>query len=37
MQEAEESTPHTVDVASGLNRAAFSIGIALGSILGGRP
>lgn len=32
---AERFTPNAVDVASGLNIAAFNIGIALGSILGG--
>lgn len=32
---AEKFTPNAVDVASGLNIAAFNIGIALGSILGG--
>ncbi len=35
VQKAEEYTPHAVDVASGLNIAAFNVGIALGSILGG--
>ncbi|WP_020209793.1 MFS transporter [Gilvimarinus chinensis] len=32
---AEKYTPNAVDVASGLNIAAFNIGIALGAILGG--
>lgn len=32
---AEKYTPKAVDVASGLNIAAFNIGIALGSIIGG--
>jgi len=32
---AEKFTPNAVDVASGLNIAAFNIGIALGSVLGG--
>ncbi|WOI36537.1 MFS transporter [Alteromonas sp. CI.11.F.A3] len=32
---AERYTPNAVDVASGLNIAAFNIGIALGSVLGG--
>lgn len=36
VQKAEEYTPHAVDVASGLNIAAFNVGIALGSILGGQ-
>ena len=31
---AEKFTPNAVDVASGLNIAAFNIGIALGSVLG---
>lgn len=35
VQLAKKYTPHAVDVASGLNIAAFNIGIALGSILGG--
>lgn len=35
MQLAEKFTPNAVDVASGLNIAAFNIGIALGSIVGG--
>lgn len=34
VQKAEEYTPSAVDVASGLNIAAFNIGIALGSIIG---
>ncbi|CNI09142.1 putative drug efflux protein [Yersinia kristensenii] len=36
VQKAEEYTPYSVDIASGLNIAAFNIGIALGSILGGQ-
>lgn len=36
VQKAEEYTPSAVDVASGLNIAAFNIGIALGSIIGGQ-
>ncbi len=36
VQKAEEYTPNAVDVASGLNIAAFNVGIALGSILGGQ-
>ena len=35
VQLAEKYTPNAVDVASGLNIAAFNIGIALGSIVGG--
>ncbi|MED5524814.1 MAG: MFS transporter [Pseudomonadota bacterium] len=35
VQLAEKYTPHAVDVASGLNIAAFNVGIALGSIIGG--
>ncbi|MBU2987062.1 MFS transporter [Saccharophagus degradans] len=35
VQLAEKYTPHAVDVASGLNIAAFNVGIALGSLLGG--
>jgi len=35
VQLAEKFTPNAVDVASGLNIAAFNIGIALGSIIGG--
>ena len=35
VQLAEKYTPNAVDVASGLNIAAFNIGIAVGSILGG--
>ena len=35
VQLAEKYTPNAVDVASGLNIAAFNIGIALGSIIGG--
>ncbi|RZG12624.1 MFS transporter [Pseudoalteromonas sp. CO342X] len=36
VQLAEKFTPNTVDVASGLNIAAFNVGIALGSVLGGQ-
>ena len=36
VQKAEEITPGAVDVASGLNIAAFNIGIALGSLVGGQ-
>ncbi|MBJ3816229.1 MFS transporter [Shimwellia pseudoproteus] len=36
VQKASEYTPDAVDVASGLNIAAFNIGIALGSIIGGQ-
>lgn len=36
VQKAELYTPSAVDVASGLNIAAFNIGIALGSIIGGQ-
>jgi len=36
VQKAEQYTPNAVDVASGLNIAAFNIGIALGSIVGGQ-
>lgn len=35
VQLAEKFTPNAVDVASGLNIAAFNIGIAIGSITGG--
>lgn len=35
VQLANRYTPHAVDVASGLNIAAFNIGIALGSMMGG--
>lgn len=35
VQIAEKYTPEAVDVASGLNIAAFNIGIAIGSIVGG--
>lgn len=35
VQLAEKFTPNAVDVASGLNIAAFNIGIAMGSLLGG--
>ncbi|MDF0750481.1 MFS transporter [Marinobacter sp. 71-i] len=36
VQLAERYAPHSVDVASGLNIAAFNIGIAIGAWLGGR-
>ena len=36
VQKAERYTPNAVDVASGLNIAAFNIGIAIGSIVGGQ-
>jgi predicted MFS family arabinose efflux permease len=36
VQKAEQYTPAAVDVASGLNIAAFNVGIALGSIIGGQ-
>ncbi|VTN14223.1 Purine efflux pump PbuE [Raoultella terrigena] len=36
VQKAEQYTPGAVDVASGLNIAAFNVGIALGSIIGGQ-
>lgn len=35
VQLAEKYTPNAVDVASGLNIAAFNVGIALGSLAGG--
>lgn len=35
VQKAEEYTPAAVDVASGLNIAAFNVGIAIGSVVGG--
>ena len=35
VKQAKKYTPNAVDVASGLNIAAFNIGIALGSIIGG--
>ena len=35
VQKAERYAPGAVDVASGLNIAAFNIGIALGSTVGG--
>ena len=35
VKQAEKYTPNAVDVASGLNIAAFNIGIALGSVIGG--
>lgn len=35
VQLAEKFAPNAIDVASGLNIAAFNIGIALGSIIGG--
>ncbi|MEI8641701.1 hypothetical protein P4S68_13700 [Pseudoalteromonas sp. Hal099] len=34
VKQAQKHTPNAVDVASGLNIAAFNIGIALGSIIG---
>ena len=36
VQKAEQYTPGAVDIASGLNIAAFNVGIALGSIVGGQ-
>lgn len=36
VQRAAQYTPNAVDVASGLNIAAFNIGIALGSVIGGQ-
>ena len=36
MQKAERYTPNAVDVASGLNIAAFNIGIGVGSVLDGQ-
>lgn len=36
VQKAEQYTPAAIDVASGLNIAAFNVGIALGSIIGGQ-
>lgn len=36
VQKAEEVTPNAVDVASGLNIAAFNVGISLGSVIGGQ-
>ncbi|WP_439824757.1 MFS transporter [Aeromonas caviae] len=35
VKQAERHTPNAVDVASGLNIAAFNVGIALGSVVGG--
>ncbi|MGL6414777.1 MFS transporter [Aeromonas veronii] len=35
VKQAELHTPNAVDVASGLNIAAFNVGIALGSVVGG--
>lgn len=35
VKQAERRTPNAVDVASGLNIAAFNVGIALGSVVGG--
>lgn len=35
VQIAERETPHAVDVALGLNIAAFNVGIALGALIGG--
>ena len=37
VQKAEEYTPAAVDVASGLNIAAFNVGIAIGSVVGAKP
>lgn len=36
VQQAERHVPRAVDVASGLNIAAFNVGIALGSFIGGQ-
>ena len=36
VQKAQTYTPDAVDVASGLNIAAFNVGIALGSLIGGQ-
>ncbi len=36
VQKAEQYAPNAVDVASGLNIAAFNVGIALGSVIGGQ-
>lgn len=36
VQKSEQYTPNAVDVASGLNIAAFNVGIALGSVIGGQ-
>ena len=36
VQQAEREAPHAVDVASGLNIAAFNLGIAFGAWAGGR-
>lgn len=36
VQKAERYTPGAVEVASGLNIAAFNVGIALGSVIGGQ-
>ncbi|WP_431223630.1 MFS transporter [Serratia sp. L9] len=36
VQKAEQYTPNAVDVASGLNIAAFNVGIALGAVMGGQ-
>lgn len=36
VQKAEQFTPNAVDVASGLNIAAFNVGIAIGSVIGGQ-
>ena len=36
VQKAEQYAPNAVDVASGLNIAAFNIGIAIGSVIGGQ-
>ncbi|KMV36463.1 MFS transporter [Franconibacter pulveris 601] len=36
VQKAEQYAPDAVDVASGLNIAAFNVGIAMGSVIGGQ-
>jgi predicted MFS family arabinose efflux permease len=36
VQKAEIYTPSAVDVASGLDIAAFNVGIAIGSVIGGQ-
>ena len=35
VQQAERHVPQSLDVASGLNIAAFNVGIAMGSVIGG--
>ena len=35
VQLAEKYTPNAVDIAAGLNIAAFNVGIAIGSVMGG--